>query len=346
MEFTAKQIAEFLCGTIEGDPSVKVSSLSKIEEGKAGTLTFLSNPKYLPYIYETGADVVLVNNDLVLERPVRPTLIRVKDSYQALASLLMLVEQYKPKRKGVSSLSSVAATAKCEAEYVGEFVVVGEGSTVGKGSMLYPQVCIGNNVTIGKNVTLYSGVKIYDDCVVGDNCILHAGVVIGSDGFGFAPQPDGSYQKIPQIGKVVLEADVEIGANTVIDRATMGQTTIHKGVKLDNLIQIAHNVEVGANSVMASQCGVAGSSKIGRNCVFGGQVGVAGHITIADRTTVGAQSGVPNTIKEQGKVLMGYPAMDVSQFRRASIAYKTLPELQRTVAALERRLAELENKQK
>jgi len=342
MEFTAKQIADFLKGEIEGDADVKLSDLSKIEEGRPGTLTFLSNPKYLPYIYETNADAVLVNRDLVLEHPVKTTLIRVDDSYQALASLLMLVEQFKPKREGVSSMVSIATSAKCKAKYVGDFVVVGENSVVGEGASLYPQVFIGNNVKIGKNVTLYAGVKIYDDCVVGDNCILHAGVVIGSDGFGFAPQPDGSYKKIPQIGNVIVENDVEIGANTVIDRATMGNTIIHQGVKLDNLVQIAHNVEVGANTVMASQGGIAGSAKVGRNCVFGGQVGIAGHITVADRTTVGAQSGVPNSVKECGTVLMGYPAVAAGNFRRSSVVYKNLPELQRTVALLERRIAELE----
>ncbi len=346
MEFTAKQIADFLKGEVEGNADVKLSDLSKIEEGRAGTLTFLSNPKYLPYIYETQADAVLINRDLVLERPVKPTLIRVENSYQALASLLMLVEQFKPKREGVSSMSSIAESAVCKAAYVGEFAVIGEHAEVGEGSCIYPQVFIGNNVKIGKNVTLYAGVKIYDDCVVGDNCILHAGVVVGSDGFGFAPQADGSYQKIPQIGNVVLENDVEIGANTVIDRATMGNTIIRSGVKLDNLIQIAHNVEIGQNTVMASQCGVAGSSKIGRNCVFGGQVGVGGHIVVADRTTIGAQSGVPNTIKERGTVLMGSPVIAAGNFRRSSVVYKNLPDIQRTVAQLERRIAELEQKQK
>ncbi|MBR5469278.1 MAG: UDP-3-O-(3-hydroxymyristoyl)glucosamine N-acyltransferase [Paludibacteraceae bacterium] len=346
MEFTAKQIADFLKGEIEGDAEVKLSDLSKIEEGRPGTLTFLSNPKYLPFIYETKADAVLVNRDLVLERPVRATLIRVDDSYRALASLLMLVEQFKPKREGVSSMVSIAKSATCEAKYVGDFVVVGENSVVGEGSLLYPQVFVGNNVKIGKNVTLYAGVKIYDDCVVGDNCILHAGVVVGSDGFGFAPQADGSYQKIPQIGNVVIENDVEIGANTVIDRATMGNTIIRQGVKLDNLVQIAHNVEIGANTVMASQGGVAGSTKIGRNCVFGGQVGIAGHIVVADKTTVGAQSGVPNSVKESGTVLMGYPAISVGGFRRSSVVYKNLPEMQRTIALLERRIAELEKNNK
>lgn len=346
MEFTAKQIADFLKGEIEGDAEVKLSDLSKIEEGRPGTLTFLSNPKYLPYIYETKADAVLVNRNLVLEHPVKATLIRVDDSYQALASLLRLVEQFKPKREGISSMVSIAASAQCAAKYVGDFVVVGENAVIGEGASLYPQVFIGNNVKIGKNVTLYAGVKVYDDCVVGDNCILHAGVVVGSDGFGFAPQPDGSYAKIPQLGNVIIESNVEIGANTVIDRATMGHTVIHKGVKLDNLVQIAHNVEVGDHTVMASQVGVAGSAKVGKNCVFGGQVGIAGHISIADKTTVGAQSGVPNSIKESGSILMGYPAVSAGIFRRSSVVYKNLPDLQRTVAMLERRVAELENKQK
>ena len=346
MEFTAKQIADFLKGEIEGDAEVKLSDLSKIEEGRPGTLTFLSNPKYLPYIYETKADAVLVNRNLVLEHPVKATLIRVDDSYQALASLLRLVEQFKPKREGISSMVSIAASAQCAAKYVGDFVVVGENAVIGEGASLYPQVFIGNNVKIGKNVTLYAGVKVYDDCVIGDNCILHAGVVVGSDGFGFAPQPDGSYAKIPQLGNVIIESDVEIGANTVIDRATMGNTIIRQGVKLDNLVQIAHNVEVGDHTVMASQVGVAGSAKVGKNCVFGGQVGIAGHISIADKTTVGAQSGVPNSIKESGSILMGYPAVSAGIFRRSSVVYKNLPDLHRTVAMLERRVAELENKQK
>lgn len=343
MEFTAKQIAEFLNAEIQGDENVKVRDFSKIEQGKPGTLTFLSNPKYLPFIYTTEASIVLINRDLELEKEIKPTLLRVKDAYQALAQLLALREKFKPKPQGISARSSVAKTAECKAAYVGDFAVVGAGSTVGDGSLIYPNVTIGENVKIGKNCTIFAGVKIYDDCVIGDDCVLHAGVVIGSDGFGFAPQADGSYQKIPQIGNVVIEDEVEIGANTVIDRATMGSTVIKKGVKLDNLVQIAHNVEVGENTVMASQCGVAGSTKIGRNCVFAGQVGVAGHIQIADGTIIGAQSGIPNSVKISGQTLMGYPALSVGNFRRSSIIYKNLPELQNQIHQLKKRIEELEN---
>ena len=344
MEFSAKQIAEFLHGEVEGNPDVRLSDFAKIEEGRPGTLTFLSNPKYLPFLYETKASAVLVNKDLQLEHPVEVTLIRVQDAYQSLAALLSLANQYKPKPQGIATQSVIAPTAQCNARYVGAFAVIGENAVVGEGTLVYPQVFIGNNVRVGKNVTLYAGVKIYDDCVIGDNCILHAGVVIGADGFGFAPQADGTYMKIPQLGNVIIEDNVEIGANATVDRATMGHTIVHKGTKIDNLVQVAHNVEIGENTVMCSQVGVAGSAKVGKNCVLGGQVGVAGHISVADRTTVGAQSGIPGTIRKEGQTLMGYPAIDAANWRRSSVVSKNLPDLQRLIYDLQRRIAELEKK--
>ncbi len=341
MQFTAQQIAAFLGGEVVGNSQVSVSNLAKIEEGKPGTLTFLSNPLYTQYVYTTQASIILVRRDFEPEQPITPTLIKVDDPYTCLTRLLELVEQARGAKSGIEDPAYIAPSASvAEGAYIGAFAYIGEGAKVGKGAKIYPQVYIGDNVVIGDNVTLYPGVKVYHDCRIGNNCIVHAGTVIGSDGFGFAPQSDGSYKKIPQIGIVILEDDVEIGANTTIDRATMGATVIHKGVKLDNLIQIAHNVEVGNNTVMAAQVGVAGSSKIGSNCMFGGQVGVAGHRHIGNRVNVGAQTGISNNVNDNQEI-MGYPAIPKIEFARQTVHVKRLPELNNTVKELRREIEAL-----
>ncbi len=342
MNFTAQQIAVFLNGEVIGDPSVAVNNLSKIDEGMPGTLTFLANPLYTSHIYTTQASIVLVRRDFEPEQPIQATLIKVDDPYSCLTNLLELVQQaMQGKRQGIETPSHIASSAQLPDDaYVGAFSYIGERVTVGKNAQIYPQVYIGNDVTIGDNVILYPGVKIYHGCKIGNNCILHAGVVIGGDGFGFAPQPDGSYKKIPQIGIVILEDNVEIGANTTIDRATMGATVIHKGVKLDNLIQIAHNAEVGKHTVMAAQVGVAGSSKVGENCMIGGQVGIAGHIHVGNRVVIGAQSGIPNNVKDEAQI-MGYPAIPKIDFARQAVHIKRLPELNNTVKELRQEIEEL-----
>lgn len=343
MQFTAKQIADFLGGEVVGDATVSVNNLSKIEEGTPGTLTFLSNPLYTQYIYSTQASIALVRRDFEPERPITPTLIKVDDPYTCLTRLLELVNQAQGGKSGIEQPSHVAKSAQLPDNiYLGAFAYIGERVQVGEGSKIYPQVYIGDDVVIGKNVTLYPGVKVYHGCRIGDNCILHAGVVIGSDGFGFAPQADGSYKKIPQIGIVILEDNVEIGANTVVDRATMGATIVHKGVKLDNLIQVAHNVEIGENTVMAAQVGIAGSTKIGSQCMFGGQVGIAGHRHIGNRVVIAAQSGISNDVKDNMSV-MGYPAINKIDFGRQAIHLKRLPELSNTVKELRKEIEELKN---
>lgn len=332
MEFSAKQIADFLQGKIEGNPEVMVNDFAKIEEGRPNTLTFLSNPKYTQYIYETQADIVLVNADFKAEKEIKATLIRVPDAYEALAKLLELVEKTKNQKAGIEPMSYIAPSAQIgENVYVAAFAYVGEKAVVGENSKIYAHVSIGDNVTIGNNVTLFSGVNIYAGCTVGDNTIIHSGAVIGSDGFGFAPQPDGSYHKIPQIGNVVIESNVEIGANTVIDRAVMGSTIIHDGVKLDNLIQIAHNVEVGKHTVMASQSGISGSTKIGERCVFGGQIGFAGHIKIGNDVKIGAQSGILKNTKD-GSEIIGSPAIPIKDWYRSSVIFGKLPEMYRELS--------------
>jgi UDP-3-O-[3-hydroxymyristoyl] glucosamine N-acyltransferase len=345
MEFTAQQIADFLGGEVQGNPSVKVSNFSKIEEGKSGTLSFLSNPKYTQYIYESQASIILVNKDFQPEKEVLATLIRVEDAYKSLAILLSVVEQTKPKKTGISSLAFVSESANIgEQVYIGPFSYIGDNVTIGKNSKVHPNCSIEENAVLGDNVTLFSGVKVYNDCVIGNNCILHSGAVIGSDGFGFAPTEDGTYKKIFQMGNVVLEDNVEIGANSIVDRATMGSTKIGKGVKIDNLVQIAHNVEIGENTVIASQTGISGSTKLGKHCVLAGQVGLAGHLQIADGTIFGAQSGVPNSVKIPNQILQGYPAISVMNFHKSAIVHKNLPELQKLVYAMQKRIEELEKK--
>ncbi|GAB6012581.1 UDP-3-O-(3-hydroxymyristoyl)glucosamine N-acyltransferase [Viscerimonas tarda] len=341
MSFSAQQIADVLHGIVEGNPNVKVKQFSKIEEGKPETLTFLANPKYAHYLYGTKASVVLVNADFVLEQPVEATLIRVANAYAALAILLEMVDSLtNPRKKGIEPNSFIAGDAKIENDvYVGAFAYIANKATIGKGSQIYPQVYVGANVAIGENTVLYPGVKIYANCKIGSNCIIHAGTVIGSDGFGFAPE-NGVYKKIPQLGIVIIEDDVEIGANTTIDRAVMEATIIRKGVKLDNLIQIAHNVEVGEHTAMASQVGVSGSTKIGKHCVLGGQVGLSGHITIADNTSIGAQSGIISSTKE-GAQIIGSPAIPIKNFFRSSAVFSKLPDMYRQINQMQRELDSL-----
>ena len=343
MEFSAQQIADLLGGKVEGNPEVKVSNFSKIEEGCPGTLTFLANPKYEHFIYTTKASVVLVNNDFTPSEPVSATLIKVENAYVSLAMLLNLVEQSKPKKTGISSAAFIATSATVgEGCHVGNFAYIGENAKVGKNCQIYPNAYVGDNVTIGDGCILYPHTTVYQGCKVGNGCILHAGSVIGADGFGFAPEGE-DYKKIPQLGNVVLEDNVEVGANTTIDRAVMGSTIIHRGVKLDNLIQIAHNVEVGENTVMAAQVGVAGSTKIGSHCMFGGQVGLAGHIHIADHVVFGAQAGVISDIKE-AKTVLGAPAIDAKGFMRSSAIFNRLPDMYRTMGQMQREIEQLKKK--
>lgn len=340
MEFSAKQIAEYIQGVIVGNENATVHTFAKIEEGIPGALSFLSNPKYTHYIYDTQSSIVLVNKDFEPEHEIKATLIKVENAYESLAKLMTLYEMSQPKKQGIDPLASIAANAKIgENVYVGPFACIEEGAVIGDNTYIHPHVTVGCNAKVGNNTILYPHVTIYHDCRIGNNCILHAGSVVGADGFGFAPSPEG-YEKIPQIGIAILEDDVEIGANTCVDRATMGATIIHKGTKLDNLVQIAHNVEVGSNTVMASQAGIAGSAKIGEWCMFGGQVGVAGHIKVGDHVTVGAQSGIPGNIKS-GSTLMGYPAIDPKQFARSAAIYKKLPDMYTELGRLQREIEEL-----
>lgn len=342
MEFSAKQIAEFLQGKIVGNAEASVSTFAKIEEGTPGALSFLSNPKYTPYIYNTQSSIVLVNKDFVPEQPVSATLIKVDNAYESLAKLLSLYESMKPKRQGISDLAFVAPTAKIgENVYLAPFSVVEDNAVIGDGAQLFPHATVEAGAKIGEGTILHSNVVVYHDCRVGKNCILHSGCVIGADGFGFAPSPAG-YEKIPQIGIVIVEDDVEIGANTCIDRATMGATVVHKGVKLDNLIQIAHNDEIGSHTVMAAQVGVAGSTKIGEWCMFGGQVGIAGHSKIGDRTMSGAQAGIAGSVPKGNVTIQGSPAIDAKNFARSSVVFKKLPDMYQQLNALQKKIEQLE----
>jgi len=342
MEFTATTIAGFLKGEIEGNPDIKVNTIAKIEEGQKGALSFLANPKYEHFIYSTGSSIVLVNKNFVPSEKIKATLIRVENAYEAFASLLRLVDQSRPRKKGIHATAIIEATAKIGSDvYIGPYAYIGENCFIDDGCAVYPHVYIGDNTKLGKNCTINPGVKIYHDCLVGEGCIIHAGTVIGSDGFGFAPQSESEYMKIPQLGNVIIEDHVEIGANVTIDRATMGSTIIRKGVKLDNLIQIGHNVEVGENTVMAGLTGIAGSTKVGKNCMFGGQVGIAGHIKIADGTKIGAQAGILGEVKEENKILMGSPAIDYKQFFKSSVVFKKLPDLKMKIDSLEREIESL-----
>jgi UDP-3-O-[3-hydroxymyristoyl] glucosamine N-acyltransferase len=343
MELTAKAIADFLKGEIVGNPNVTVSNVAKIEEGTPGTLAFLSNPKYSKFLYTTNASIVLINKEFEVERTIAATLIKVDNAYESFAKLLDLASSMQKKKIGVHPQAAIEPSAKIgDNAFIGAFVYIGEGVTIGNNVKIYAHCYVGDKTTIGNNCTLYAGVKIYDSCIIGNSCIFHAGTVIGSDGFGFAPQADGSYQKIQQIGNVIIEDDVEIGANSAIDRATMGSTIIRKGVKLDNLIQIAHNVEIGENTAMAAQGGIAGSTKIGKGCLFGGQVGVAGHITVADGVKLSAKAGVTNNLKIPGEILIGAPAINAKLFSKSFIHFKNLPEMRTEIDVMKRKIEKME----
>lgn len=337
MEFKVAQIAQLLNAEVVGNQDAVITTVCKIEEGVEGGLTFLANPKYTHYIYETKATAAIIAADFVAEKSVPCTLIKVKDPYFAFAQLLDFYSKMKPVKKGVSPHAYIAETAKIGKDvYIGEFVSIGENVVVGDNTQLFPHVCLGDNVKVGSRTILNSGVKVYADCVIGDDCILHAGAVIGADGFGFAPK-DGIFVKIPQIGNVVIGDNVEIGANTCIDRATMGSTRIGNNVKLDNLIQVAHNVEIGEGSAFAAQVGIAGSAKIGKHCIMGGKAGVVGHITVGDGTMVGPQSSVTHTLAP-GQVVLGAPAIPANEEKRLIIYRKKLPELYQRVSELEKKL--------
>lgn len=343
MKFTAKQIASFVNGEVVGNENAEVFTFAKIEEGVPGALSFLANPKYTEYIYSTRSSVVLVNRDFEPEGEIIATLIKVDNAYECLAKLMMMYEASKPKKQGISSLASISETAKIgENCYIAPFVVIGDGCEVGDNCMIHDAVSIGDGAKIGNDCILYAHATVYHDCRIGNNCILHSGSVIGADGFGFAPTAEG-YNKIPQTGIVVIEDNVEVGANTCIDRATMGATTIHSGVKLDNLIQIAHNDEIGSHTAMAAQVGIAGSTKIGQWCIFGGQAGISGHSTIGDRTTVGPQCGTIGNL-ESGKTVLGSPAINAKEYIRLSAYMKRLPEMDKKIKELTRQLEALKNK--
>ena len=345
MTFTAQQIADFLQGEVVGNKDIVVSELSKIEEGRPRTLTFLSNPKYTHFIYTTQADVVLVDRTFVPEQSISATLIKVESAYQSLAKLLTLVDSMKPKKTGVHATAVVSESATVgENVYIGAYAFVGNNVRIGNNVKIYPHVFLDDSVVVGDDSLVYAHVSVYENCEIGKRCVIHAGAVLGADGFGFAPDEEGHYHKIPQIGNVKLEDDVEVGANTTIDCATMGSTLIHRGVKIDNLIQIAHNVEIGEDTALAAQTGVAGSTKIGKRCVLAGQVGVAGHLNIADGSIFGAQTGVSSHIKEAGQIWQGYPAMPVATFRRLSVIQKQLPDLQRKIYDLERQIEAMKTK--
>jgi UDP-3-O-[3-hydroxymyristoyl] glucosamine N-acyltransferase len=341
MEFTAQAIATFLQGEVEGNPETKVSDVSKIEEGKPGTLCFLANPKYENYLYTTDASVVIINRDLKITGTVKAALIRVDDSYKSFASLLELYNSFKPQKNGIEQPCSIAESATIgENAYVGAFAYISENVKIGNNVKIYPQCYIGENVTIGDDTIIFAGARIYHECRIGKGCIIHSNTVIGADGFGFAPQSEeNNYKKIPQIGNVIIEDHVEIGALATVDRATMGSTIIRKGVKLDNMVHIAHNVEVGENTVMAAQTGIAGSTKIGSHCMFGGQVGIAPHLTIANGVKLGAKSGVNSSIKKENEIMIGSPVQPYSEFMKCYVVFRKLPDLKRDLDDMKKQLS-------
>lgn len=344
MEFTAEMIAGFLSGEVVGDKQTKVHTVSSIEEGRPGSLAYLTNPKYEPFLYTTGASIVLVDKSFTPSQPVAATLVRVDDAGQCVLKLLEMYNAAKPRRKGISPRASVSEEAEVGEEcYVGDFAVVERGVRIGKGCQIYPQVYLGAGVTVGEGTILYPGVKIYEGCRVGRNCILHAGAVIGADGFGFMPNAAGGFDKIPQLGNVVIEDDVEIGANTCIDRAKTDSTVICRGVKLDNLIQIGHNVRIGENTVSSAQTGIAGTSKIGSNCFLAGQVGIADHVTIGDRVKVGSKSGIDKNVPDD-EIRFGYPALPGMQYHRSAAVFKSLPDMLRQIRELQKEIEKLKNR--
>ncbi|MFP4846787.1 UDP-3-O-(3-hydroxymyristoyl)glucosamine N-acyltransferase [Winogradskyella sp. PE311] len=338
MKFTAEQIAGILEGTIVGDPNIEVSQLSKIEEGKKGSLTFLANPKYKSFIYKTEASITIVNSDFESEEPLKTTLIKVEDAYGAFTKLLEYYNQIKLNKTGIEKSSFISDSAKIgETIYIGAFTYIGDNVIIGDNVKIFPNSYIGDNVSIGDNSIVFAGGKIYSDCIIGNNCVINSGAIIGADGFGFAPNEKGEYSKVPQIGNVILEDNVDIGAGTTIDRATLGSTIIRKGVKLDNQIQIAHNVEIGKNTVIAAQTGIAGSTKIGENCQIGGQVGIVGHITIGNNVRIQAQSGIGRHVKDN-EVLQGSPALTYGDYNKSYVYFKNLPKLVKTINELEKRV--------
>lgn len=340
MEFSAKQIAQFVQGVIEGDENATVNTFAKIEDGKPGAISFLSNSKYTHYIYDTESSIVLVDKSVELEKPTKATLIKVDNAYECVAKLLQLYESMKPKKTGIDSLAFISPSAKIgENVYIGAFAYIGDNVVIGDGCQIYPNVVICENAKVGNDCLFYPNVTIYHDCHVGNRVTLHAGSVVGSDGFGFAPSENG-YDKIPQIGIVTIEDDVEIGANTCIDRSTMGSTFVRKGVKLDNLVQIAHNTDIGANTVMSAQVGIAGSTKVGQWCMFGGQVGIAGHITIGNKVFLGAQSGVPSSLKDN-QTLIGTPPMEKLPYFKSQAIFQKLPDLYKQIQKLQKEVDEL-----
>jgi UDP-3-O-[3-hydroxymyristoyl] glucosamine N-acyltransferase len=343
MEFTADQIAALINGQVLGNPQVKVTGLAKIEEGLEGTLSFLSNPKYEEYIYSTKSSICIVNNSFDPSKPLPSslTLIKVEDAYSCFAKLLEAYAQMTRKQPGIEQPSFISQTAKIgEHLYLGAFAYVGDNVLIGNNVVIYPNAYIGDNVKIGDDTVIHPGATIYNDCVIGNRCVIHAGVIVGADGFGFAPNEKGEFQKVPQIGNVVIEDDVEIGSNTTIDRATMGSTFIRKGVKIDNLCQIAHNVDVGQHTAMAAQVGVAGSAKIGQHVMIGGQAGISGHLKIADGTKIVAQSGIPSTVKK-ADTLMGSPGIPLDDFKRSYFGFRKLPFILTKLQELEKQLKEL-----
>lgn len=342
MEFSAEQIAHLLNGKVEGNKDATVNNLSKIEEGLPKTLSFLANPKYTPYLYTTDASVVIVNNSLVLDKPLKSTctLIRVENAYESFAKLLEMYNQVKGVKTGIEQPSFIHPNAKMGSDcYVGAFAYIGQNASIGDNVKIYPNVYIGDNCVIGDNTCLYPGVKIYHDCKIGSHCTIHSNTVIGSDGFGFAPNNQGeTFAKVPQIGNVVIEDQVEIGSNSSIDRATMGSTILRKGVKLDNLVQIAHNVEVGENTVIAGLSGVAGSSKVGKNCMIAAQVGIAGHLKIASGVKIAGQSGIGNSIEKEGEIVQGSPAFSIGDYKRSYVLFRSLPKLNDKINELTKKI--------
>ncbi|WP_298485713.1 UDP-3-O-(3-hydroxymyristoyl)glucosamine N-acyltransferase [uncultured Maribacter sp.] len=337
MVFTASQIAGILEGEIEGNPEIAVHKLAKIEEGEKGSLTFLANPKYTSYIYSTKASVTIVNKDFIPEQSITTTLIKVEDAYESFSKLLEYYNEVKNNKQGIENPVFIADTAKYEEDiYIGAFTYIGANVVLGKNVKIYPNVFIGDNVVIGDNSSVLAGARVCSESVIGKNCTIHSGAIVGADGFGFAPNKDGSYSKIPQTGNVILEDNIDVGAGTTIDRATLGSTILRKGVKLDNQIQIAHNVEIGENTVIAAQTGVAGSTKIGKNCMIGGQVGIVGHITIGDNVKIQAQSGIGRNVKDN-EVLQGSPALNYGDYNKSYVHFKNLPKIVNRINQLEKK---------
>jgi UDP-3-O-[3-hydroxymyristoyl] glucosamine N-acyltransferase len=344
MEFTVEQIAQMLNGEVIGNKSLKINQLAKIEEGSTGTISFLANPKYEHFIYTTNASAVIVNQNFQAKKEHQTTLILVENAYTAFTTLLQEYQKYLAQnKKGIEQPSFITPSATVGSDvYIGAFVYIGEYSKIGNNSKIYPNVSIADSCIIGENCTIYSGAKIYHNTIIGNNCTIHSNAVIGADGFGFAPQPDGTFATIPQLGNVILEDNVSIGANTTVDRATIGSTILRNGVKIDNLVQIAHNVEIGKNTVIAALTGISGSTKVGNNCMIGGQVGMAGHITVADKTIVTAQSGITKTVKQSGRIMAGSPAQDSHNNLKSQVLYKNLPKIEERIKAIEDKLKDID----